>query len=147
MKHFTQLILIGLAALLGACNSISDPAVRLADCLEEAVKEQQAEAVCDLGVAGGCVVILHPDGTLSDAQLLDAGLTPERAARLRELRLNEIAGIYVLPDDPQLLPSRTTSQHRFLLISRILVLAKPGGEPLRVVLGGPASNRSAESLR
>src|SRR5688572_27516261 len=99
-------LLVGiiLAVPLG-CGAVTDPAVRLAYCLESAVKENPQEggrvqATCDLRLPCGYVVLLHPEGDLKDEQLIAAGLPQSLVDVVRSLRLGSTPAIYVLPSDP-----------------------------------------------
>ena len=136
-----------LAALLASCSAINDPAVQLAYCLEHAVKANQEEVDCKLGLPRGGVGVLHPDGDLTSEQLVAAGLTASQAEEIRQLRLNAFASIYVLTNDPEALPSRTTYQRGFVRIPQLLVAARSSNEAFTLRIAGPPSDRYVEALR
>lgn len=91
--------------------------------------------------------MLHPEGDLTTEQLVAAGLTPSQAEEIHKLRLNSIASIYVLTNDPEALPSRTTYQGGFVRIPQVLVAARSSNEAFTVILAGPPSDRYVEGLR
>lgn len=113
-----------LALVLSAgCASFTDPAVRLANCLGRGARatgeaHDDTTVTCDFRLEGPCVVVLHPSGQLSKDDYDRAGLGKMRT-ELLSLRLGEREGIYVLPLDGQVLPSRTTSQGRSVHIPRL----------------------------
>ncbi len=152
-------LLIGVA-LLSACNSFSDPAVRLADCMGEAISAAVPttaviEASCDLKLAGNYLVVLHPNGELSDEQLLAGGVPEPVVPELRAMRIGDNASIYVISTDPGVkgtasqrttLSSRTTSQNKFVRIEKLIVQAKTS-QPVIVEIGGPGTARAIQAIR
>jgi hypothetical protein len=153
-------VAIGCLILQAGCSWLSDPATRLAYCLEGAVSQQSregttTEASCDLEMPGSYMVVLHPEGTLRDEQLVSAGLPP---ALLPELRLLRSDGghpaIYVIATDPgvngtgtsrSILSTRTTYQDRFIEIDKLLLLAK-STQPVKVNIGGSREHRVIDAL-
>jgi len=145
--------------LQAGCGWLSDPAVRFAYCLEQAVKEHPRDstvthASCDLKLPGSYVVVLHPEGTLGDKQLVLAGLPQALLPELRELRFGDEPAIYVIATDPGVRgtgadrstrSSRTTYQMRFVQIDSLMVLAK-SMQPVEVVIGGPAARPAIEGV-
>jgi hypothetical protein len=141
------------------CGFLSDPATELAYCLERAVKEQPRDgalthASCDLKTPGSYLVVLHPEGTLRDEQLVSAGLPWALVPELRVLRLGNEPSIYVIATDSGVsgtgtdrstLSSRTTYQMNFVQIDRLMVLAK-ATQPVEIDVGGPAERRVVEGL-
>ena len=92
MKQPVGLLLIALFSLQLGCASAPDPAVRLAFFMEDTMKEHRGDeglvqGICQLSVPRGCVVVLHPDGDLTTAQLLAAGLSPSQVETVQGLRL------------------------------------------------------------
>ena len=150
-------LLLGVAFLF-ACNSFSDPAVRLASCLDDAISgavpsTAVIEAACDLKLPGNYLVVLHPSGELSDEQLLAGGVPEPVMPELRALRIGDNASIYVISTDAKgngtertVPSSRTTSQNKFVKIDRLMVLAK-SSQPLIVEVGGAADARVIQALR
>ena len=153
------LLLIGVA-LVSACNSFSDLAVRLADCVGEAISAAVPstaviEASCDLKLPGNYLIVLHPSGELSDEQLLAGGVPEPVMPELRAMRIVDNASIYVISTDPGVkgaaaqrttLSSRTTSQNKFVSISKLMVLAKTS-QPVLVEIGGPGTARVIQTIR
>jgi hypothetical protein len=91
MKQLVGMVVIFLFALQLSCSAVTDPAVRLADCLEMTLDAHKDEggpiqASCGLGVPEGCVVVLHPDGDLTTEELSAAGLSQNRIEAVRGLR-------------------------------------------------------------
>lgn len=152
-------VVAGCLILQLGCSWLSDPAVRLAYCVEEAVKEQPREgaatqASCDLKMRGSYLVVLHPEGALRDEQVVSAGLPQALLPELRVLRLGNNPAIYVIATDPGVSgegaarstrSSRTTYQNNFVQIDRLMVLAKTT-QPVRVDLGGPPERRVIEGV-
>ena len=102
-RRSAVVVLLALA-LLSGCNSFSDPAVRLASCIEGAINgavpsTPLIEATCDLKQPGRYVVVLHPSGEMTDTQLIEAGMPAQRISELRALRISDNASIYVLSGD------------------------------------------------
>jgi hypothetical protein len=133
------------------CDWLSDPAVRLAYCVEAAVNDHPRDgaathASCDLEMPGSYVVILHPAGALGDEQLVSAGLPQSLLPEFRLLRESgNQPAIYVIAADPRvsgtgsgrsIRSSFTTYQMNFVQIDRLMVLAK-ATQPVTVDLGGP----------
>ena len=132
-------VFLGIALCFG-CDAPSDPAVRVAKCLEAASHRGEAVVKCDLKLEGRSVTILHPSGPIQESALQDLGVPGEIIAELRTLRLGPQEAVYVIPMDNQDSPSRTTYQARFVSIPKLLVkigrdssatlvLAKGSGRP------------------
>jgi hypothetical protein len=150
MRQLVGTVLV-LAMQLG-CSAVTDPAVRLAYCLESAVNEHQRESgpvqvTCELGIPCGYVVFLHPGGDLTDEQLIAAGLPQSLVDDVRRLRLGSDPAIYVLPNDPATPSSRTTYQQSFLRIPQAMVVVKSLPEPLKVNLAGTPKDRFIASIQ
>jgi len=142
--------LVFLVALQLSCSAVTDPAVHLAYCLEKTLKEHRGEsgpiqATYELGVPGGCVVVLHPDGDLTNEQLIAAGLSQNQVEAVRGLRLGANAAIYVLSKDPKTPNSRTTYQGSFVRIPEVMVVAI-STKTLEVNLAGAPENWFIESI-
>ena len=141
------------------CSWQSDPATRLAYCVEEAVKELPRDGVptqanCDLKMPGSYLVVLHPKGALRDEELRLTGLSPDLLAEVRLLRLTEQPGILVIATDPGMsgngtdrstLSSRTTYQMHFVQVDRLMVLAKTT-QPLSGDVGGSPGRRVIDGI-
>lgn len=152
MKQLVGMILVLLFALQLGCSSVSDPAVRLAHCLEKTLKEHEGEVgpiqvACELDVPRGCVVVFHPDGDLTTEQLIAAGLSQSQVEAIRGLRLGSHAAIYVLSNDPATPNSRTTYQRSFVRIPQVMVVARSSTEPLEVSLAGAPEDRFIKSIQ
>lgn len=147
-------------ASLPACDSFSDPAVRLSTCLESAISSAVPstaviEATCDLELAGNYLVVLHPSGELSDEQLLAGGVPEPVVPELRKMRIADNASIYVISTDANVKgtgvdrttpSSRTTSQNKFVKIEKLIVQAKTS-QPVFVEISGAATARVIQTVR
>lgn len=141
------MIIIGLPL---ACSFASDPAVRLAQCLESAINDAvpstpSIEATCDVEQPGSYVVVLHPSGEVTDAQLVEAGIPEASIPELRALRISDNASIYVISNDATVKSSRTTVQNNFVKIDHLLAKAK-SSQPLVVNIGGGATSRVIQAI-
>jgi hypothetical protein len=141
-----------LLAAAPGCAALSDPAVRFAGCLEDAVAAAGAadapvEVECDFPARGGGLLVLHPDGAPTDPEYAAAGLAPQQIAAVHALRLGPDAAIYVLPRDPARAPSRTTAQRPFVRFPRLLAASRDSASPLTLVLEGPPGRRAVRELR
>ena len=142
------------------CDAMSDPAVRLATCMESAINDAVPstaviEATCDLKLTGNYLVVLHPSGELSDEQLLAGGVPEPVLPELRKMRIADNASIYVISTDANVkgtgadrttLSSRTTSQNKFVKIDKLIVQAKTS-QPVVVSVGGDATARVIQAIR
>jgi hypothetical protein len=114
--------LVGFVACVAGCGDmLSDPAVRVAECLEAAARAGERTVKCDLKLSGRYVVILYPNDLVLDADLRQAGVPDGTIPELRALRLGPQEAVFVIPLDHQDRPSRTTYQGRFVSISELLV--------------------------
>ncbi len=138
MITLTRLVAMAAFVTITGCNALSDPAVRIAFALEKGTGQllqsqaRELEVRCDTGLSGRYVAILHPAGTLADAELVQAGIPRESLAELRSLRLGPHEAVYVIPLDHQDLPSRTTWQANVLGIPALL--ARVSAEPTIVIV-------------
>lgn len=119
------LALTFVAMFVGGCT---DPAVRLASCIERNLTNTSAGASptrlsCDTRLKGTYLLVLHPQKELSDMELTTAGVPPDQIDNVRQLRLGG-ESIYVLPLEYQEAASRTTYQSRFVEIQRPLARIK-----------------------
>jgi hypothetical protein len=143
---------IGLALQFG-CSLSPDPAIRLADCVEDAVDRSAGSlsswADCDLKMRGSYLIVLHPQGDLADDQLMSAGLPKSLLPEFRALRIGERPAIYVIATGPDVsgvgsgrttLSSWTTSQNNFVQIDRVMILARDT-QHVSVDVGGPIERR------
>ena len=156
MRTTTRSFLVLITAVLSiaglpACHMFSDPATRLAYCLEEGVKKPQdavtsIQVNCDLKVSGNYVVLLHPAGEKSDDELVADGVPAAVIPALRVLRIGDRPSIYVIATNKQTPDSRTTYQNNFIRIDRVLVAAK-SAQPLTVDITGTAGERAIQSIR
>ena len=120
-------LLILVVILASGCDAFTDPAVRVATCLEKAAASLKrssgatSTSPCDVALEGSYVLVLHPDGELPDTTLLEAGLPKTALSELRALRLGPNESVYVIPLEGHEPPSRTTYQARFVSIPKLLV--------------------------
>ena len=128
MSAGSRLAIVLTACLLPQLGCASDPAVRLARCLERSTDRGRLADSCEVGSAEGFAVVAHPAGSLSDGQLAAAGLTAREIGVLRELRIGPEPSIYVIPESGR--ASRTTAQGRAVGIPGLLVARKAGGTPV-----------------
>lgn len=152
----TRRILVLIPAVLGlavqlACDKLSDPAVRLAYCMEEGVKKADTAATsiqvnCDLKIPGDFVVVLHPSGDLKDEEFASAGAPPAVIADVRALRIGDHPSIYVIATGKQTPNSRTTYQNNFVKIDKLMVVFK-SSRPVTVDISGSAGARTIQSIR
>jgi len=138
-------------AALPSCSMFSDPAVRLAYCVEEGVKKSKSAATsievnCDLKVSGNYVVVLHPSGEKTDAELTTNGVPASVIPAVRALRNGDHPAIYVVATDKQTPDSRTTYQNNFAVIDRVMAVSK-SSQPVTVLIGGPADARLILGIR
>jgi hypothetical protein len=152
-------VFAGCLILQLGCSAMSDPAVRFAYCLEEAVKEPMrdgaaTQASCDLKKSGSYLVVLQPEGALRDEQLVSAGVPQSLLPELREMRFSDNAAIFVIATDPgvsgfgasrSIKSSWTTYQMRFVQIDKLMVLAKTT-QPVSVDIGGSPERRVIEAI-
>jgi hypothetical protein len=87
-----RLLCVAACVALSGCNALTDPAVRLAYCMEEGVKKSGAAATsiqmnCDLALAGNYVVVLHPDGQRNDDELTAGGVPRDVIPELRTISI------------------------------------------------------------
>jgi len=133
-KSIKKITIIISVVILSACTS--DPAVRLANCVEDATKklknesEERVKNTCDLSQEGKYAVVMYPNIILSDDELRNAGMDAATIATIRSLRFPHIPdiepfeSIYVIPKNKNSLPSRTTYYKRFATIPKLLYLEK-----------------------
>lgn len=122
------------ALLLSSAACVTDPAVRLAKCMRSGAKHLAARAEsalvqdCRLGVAGRFTVVLHPEQSLTEDELVAAGLPVELVGALRAIEDRGMQGatIYVFPEDGYRFPTTTTSQKRSVSIPKVLALRTDG---------------------
>jgi entry exclusion lipoprotein TrbK len=135
MKQISNtIILFILAILTSAC--MTDPAVKLANCIEESTKilshsgQQQITASCNVHQQGGYMVVLYPAKDITDDELSEFGLNNKTIKALRNLQLpgEPYESIFFIPFDGQDLPSRTTYQSRFIKIPNLICKTKKSGE-------------------
>ena len=155
---FAPLATLALVLAVG-CDAMSDPAVRLATCVESAINDAvpstpDIEATCDLKLAGNYLVVLHPSGELTDEQLLAGGVPEPVLPELRKMRIGDRASIYVISTDANVkgtgadrttLSSRTTSQNKFVKIDKLIVQTK-SSQPVVVNIGGAATERVIQTI-
>lgn len=146
------LLTAGLTLCLG-CSLLTDPAVRLAQCVErgseafEGSSQEHAAQPCRLGTDGGYLVVLHPQGQLSDEELIRGGVPERLVPLLRQLRNGDNEQVLVFPFESPRAASRTTYQHRFARIPQLLVLEKRKPEPVVIELRQGQEALEIASLR
>jgi len=142
------------------CDPFSDPATRLATCLERAIKQETTHRVvvhasCDLKITGRYVVVLHPAGEVTTEDLVYAGLPESLVPELRAMRLRGSPAIYVIAADRSVtgiganrsvLSSRTSVQSTFVQINDLMVITK-NTPPLTVEVGRPAGEPVIQRMR
>jgi hypothetical protein len=142
------------------CDPFSDPATRLATCLERAIKAQagsraMVHASCDIKIVGRYIVVLHPAGELSRDELVQAGLPDALVPELRAMRLRGSPAIYVIAADKtvtgfgagrSVMSSRTSAQSTFVQINTLMVVTK-NAQPVAVAVGGSPTVRVIERVR
>ncbi|HSK77593.1 MAG TPA: hypothetical protein VLQ45_14170 [Thermoanaerobaculia bacterium] len=145
--------LLTTALVLGlGCSLFTDPAVRLARCVEHGAKaldrssQERSSQPCRLGTDGGYVVVLHPQGQLSDEELLRGGVPEGLLPFLRQFRNGDNEQVFVFPFESVRAASRTTYQHRFARIPQLLVLEKKTPEPVVIELRKGQDDREIASL-
>lgn len=134
------LLTAALALCLG-CSLFTDSAVRLARCVERGTEsldrssQERSSRPCRLGTNGGYLVVLHPQGELSDEELIRAGVPERVVPLLRQLRSKSgREQVLVFPSESPRAASRTTYQHRFARIPQLLVIRKERPEPVVIEL-------------
>lgn len=146
------LLTTGLALCFG-CSLFTDPAVRLARCVERGSESldrssrELSSRPCRLGTDGGYVVVLHPQGQLSDEELIGGGVPERLVPLLRQLRNGENEQVLVFPYESPRAASRTTYQHRFARIPRLLVVEKEKPDPVVIELRQSPESPEIASLR
>lgn len=142
------------------CDPLSEPATRLQNCLERAIKQMKrqgevAQVPCDLKMTGRYVVILHPPGEFTQDQLTAAGLPESLIPELRALRLRASPAIYVMAADRgvtgigsqrTVLSSRETGQSSFVEINELMIIGK-NGPPVTVEVGRTATTSIIRRIR
>jgi hypothetical protein len=135
------LLFVPLLGVLG-CSLLTDPAVQIARCTERAAKSlarsggDRAVANCPphSRIHGQYLVVLHPEGQLSDEELIQGGVPPGLLPFLRKFRLGDSAAVYVFPGESARAASRTTYQKRFVHIPRLFVLERETRGPVRIAV-------------
>jgi hypothetical protein len=148
-------------ALQLACETFSDPAVRLAYCIERATGQGSREnapvhANCDIGISGRYAVVLYPQDEVGDDQLVSAGFPPALLVEMQELRkIGKHSAIYVIAADPEVtgtgsdrsvLSSFTTYQNNFVRIPRLMVLVKTS-QPVEVEIASASDGPLVQGIR
>ncbi|HKV06673.1 MAG TPA: hypothetical protein VJ725_00960 [Thermoanaerobaculia bacterium] len=146
------LLITGLALGLG-CSQLKDPAVRLAQCVErgseafEGSSQEHSSQPCRLGTDGGYLVVLHPQGQLSDEELIQGGVPERLVPLLRQIRNGDNEQVLVFPYESAQAASRTTYQHRFARIPQLVVLQKETPDPVVIELRQHQEALEIASLR
>jgi len=142
------------------CDPFSDPAARLATCLERAIKAQagtrsMVHASCDIKITGRYVIVLHPAGELGRDELVSAGLPDALVQELRSMRMRGNPAIYVIAADKtvsgygagrSIMSSRTSVQTAFVQINTLMVVTK-NTQPVSIAVGGTPTVRVIERIR
>lgn len=146
------LLTAALALCLG-CSLFTDPAVRLARCVERGTEsldrssQERSSRPCRLGTDGGYLVVLHPQGQLSDEELIQGGVPERVVPLLRQLRIGDNEQVLVFPSESPRAASRTTYQHRFARIPQLLVVQKDRPDPVVIELRQSPEAPEIASLR
>ncbi len=110
------------------CDPFSDPATRLATCLERSIKaaagtRAMVHASCDIKIESRYIVVLHPADELSNDELVQAGLPDALVMKLRAMRMQGNPAIDVIAADKNVsgygagrsvMSSRTSVQTAFV---------------------------------
>jgi hypothetical protein len=150
---FRSVLLSAGLALGFGCSLFTDPAVRLARCVERGSEsldrssQERSSQPCRLGTRGGYLVVLHPQGQLSDEELLRGGVPEGLLPFLRQFRNGDNEQVFVFPSESVRAASRTTYQHRFARIPQLLVLEKKRSEPVVIELRQSPEAPEIASLR
>jgi len=142
------------------CDPFSDPATRLATCLERSIKaaagtRSMVHASCDIKIAGRYIVVLHPAGEFGHDELVSAGIPEALIPELRALRMRGNPAIYVIAADKtvtgigaerSVMSSRTSVQTSFVQINSLMVVTKTK-QPVLVAVGGSPKVRVIERIR
>ncbi len=142
------------------CDPFSDPATRLATCLERSIKaaagsRAMVHASCDIKIEGRYIVVLHPAGELSSDELVQAGLPDALVPELRAMRMLGNPAIYVIAADKNVsgygagrsvMSSRTSVQSAFVQINTLMVVTK-NKQSVAVAVGGSPKVRVIERIR
>jgi len=164
-----RLLIIGLAAAqLTGCTSYLtpdpngllslDPAEAFSQCMEDAIKispsSMTTSVSCHVNL-GSYVLILHPQGQLTDDELTTAGVSAAILPELRALRIGDQPAIYVIANGPgvsgiginrTIKSSRTTAQALFVRIDRLFFQAKTISQPVIVTITGPAGAKVIDRI-
>ncbi len=108
---------------------------------------ERMEKACRLDTPGGYLVVLHPEGNLSDEELLRGGMPQPVVTFLRQFRIGTHEAVYVFPYESVRHASRTTYQHRFVRIPQLMVLQKATPEPVVVQLVKVQDALEVENLK
>ncbi len=128
MRTITGLLLALLAGL--SATGCSDAAVKLAYCLEAGANklastgDSESSRDCDLGLQGQYTVVLYPAKDAADSDLSRVGLSDRMKQTVGRLRLGPYESIYVIPQEKQEAPSRTTYQKRSVIIPELMAIEK-----------------------
>lgn len=147
------ILIIALPAVLG-CSALSDPAVRMARCMERAAKSldgasaDRTSYTCQphSQIQGQYLVVLHPEGQLSDDELTQGGVPAGLLPFLRQFRNGDEAAVYVFPGESVRAASRTTYQKNFVKIPRLIVLEKETRGPVEIELAKTAEGKEVAGL-
>ncbi len=117
-------------SVIGCDRLLSDPAVRIAECVEAGATRLSSRASsevveqCDTRQDGEYVVVFYPRGTIEEEALVAGGVPRSLVGTLRRLRIADLDAIYVIPLRNDLPSSRTTYQGRFALTPQLRVVKK-----------------------
>lgn len=92
-------------------------------------------------------MVLHPEGQLSDEELIQGGVPERLVPLLRQLRNGDNEQVLVFPFESPRAASRTTYQHRFARIPRLLVIEKAKPDPVVIELRQSPEAPEIASLR
>ncbi len=130
MRTITGLLLTLLAGL--SATGCSDAAVKLAYCVEAgayklaSTDDYESSRDCDLGLQGHYVVVLYPAKDLTDSDLSRVGMSDPVKQTVRGLQFTGklYESIYVIPQEKQEPPSRTTYQKHSVIIPELIAIDK-----------------------
>ena len=123
------LLLMGTALMIG-CST--DPAVRLANCVERDVAalkrsgNPDMECECDIGLTGLYAAVIYPAHLLTNSDLKSQGMSEALVKEVRELQFagEPYESIFVIPLEGQRPPSRTTYYHNFATVKNLSFITR-----------------------
>jgi hypothetical protein len=126
--------------------------------MQEAIKNTPPQltvfATCRVGASSSYLVVLHPQGALTDDELMAGGMPGSLIPEVRAIRSSDEPAIYVIEtnqfvtgigDSRKPMSGRTTSQNSFVRIDRLQTLAKTS-QVVLVTMKGLEGSRIIEKI-